>query len=70
MDSLNPSVVFDVGYAEHQQRIARGEAMARLIGDLPPRRSPRVSLAAALASVARRLAPSVGARGPAEAARA
>lgn len=70
MNNLNPSVVFEVGYTLHLERIARGEAMARLLSDIPSRRPIRIALASVLVSVAHRLAPSLDRYVPAEAGRA
>ena len=67
-----PPVVFEAGYAVHRERIARGDATARLLTDAPPRRPLRDALASALVGVAHRRAPSLdrrtlveaGGRGP------
>ncbi|MGH2531971.1 MAG: hypothetical protein ACRDJW_06645 [Thermomicrobiales bacterium] len=59
MINLNPTVLIEIGQAEHQERVARGEAIARLHGYVPPRRPLRVVLAAALVGVAHRLSPAL-----------
>lgn len=60
MGNWNPDVMFEIGQAAYQERLARAEAASRL--PVPARgRSPRVALAAALIALARAVAPA-GAR--------
>lgn len=56
MGNWNPEVMFEIGQAVYQERLARAEAASRL----PARaggRSPRVALATALVTLARAVAP-------------
>lgn len=57
MEHWNPSVAFEVGYALHQERVARavmGQQKPALAARGP---TPRVALALALIALALRIAP-------------
>lgn len=57
MDNWNPSVVFEIGYGMHEERIARAAAANRLAASMPTGPDPRAKLAWLLLAVARWLAP-------------
>lgn len=57
MDNWNPSVVFEIGYGMHEERIARAAAANRLAASTPAGLGTRAKLAGVLLAVARWLAP-------------
>ncbi len=60
MENWNPSLVFEIVHAAHQERIARSARAGQGLSDTT-RRTPREALAGALLTLAFRLAPSTAA---------
>ncbi len=61
MENWNPSLVFEIVRAAHQERIARSARAGQGLSDATRRRTPREALAGALLTLAFRLAPSTAA---------
>jgi hypothetical protein len=68
MENLNPSIIFEVGYGKHLERIARGELNAQLQANTPRRPSLRTTVASGLAVVTARIDSAFNRNHPAEVA--